>query len=157
MNPLRRKATAVVHDRTTGTDREVVLYQWRLEVAVPLAVVATVVLLLVAVAGVKSFNRYQARADAANRARVTQLNIKTIAQQVKVQEQLANVKAAEAEGIRRAQDIVNRTLTPLYVQHEAVQAQLAMARSQNHTIIYVPAGTNGTPVITQSGSAEEVK
>jgi hypothetical protein len=142
-NPFRRTEVKVFKS-AQGNGREVTVETWRWEVLVPVATVATIVLLVLLVAGLKAFSRYQARADAANRARVTALNVRTANQN-------ANVRAAEADGIRRAQDIINRSLTPLYIQHEAVQAQLAMARSQNHTIIYVPAGTNGTPVITQDG------
>jgi hypothetical protein len=40
------------------------------------------------------------------------------------------------------------------VQFEAIEAQKAIAASgKNNTVIYVPAGTNGTPVITQDGKA----
>jgi NAD-dependent DNA ligase len=88
--------------------------------------------------------------------KVTAINIRNAQQQAKVvAAQDATVKAQAdqrliaAVGIRNAQDEIAKTLTPLYVQFEAVQAQLAMAQSQNHTIVYVPAGTNGTPVITQ--------
>jgi hypothetical protein len=108
--------------------------------------------------GYKVWHRAQVRADANNRVKVTAINIRTAQQQAKVVEaQDATVKAQAdqryiaAVGIRRAQDEVAKTLTPLYVQFEAVQAQLKMAQSENHTVVYVPAGTNGTPVITQNG------
>lgn len=107
---------------------------------------------------VKSWNRVQQRADASNRVKVTAINIRNAQQQAKVvQAQDATVQAQAdqryiaAVGIRKAQDEVGKTLTPLYVQFEAVQAQLAMAHSQNHSVIYVPSGTNGTPVITENG------
>jgi hypothetical protein len=108
--------------------------------------------------GYKSWHRAQQRADANNRVRVTQINIRTAQQQARVVaandarvKALADQRLIAARGIRRSQDEIQSTLTPLYVQFEAVQAQLAMAKSQNHTIIYVPAGTNGTPVITENG------
>lgn len=123
---------------------------------IALACVGVVLILFGLTAGVKSFGRYQARADAGNRVKVTAIQIRSAQQQVRVQQQLANVKAAEADGIRRAQDIVNRTLTPLYVQHEAIQAQERIATSgRNNTVIYVPATTNGTPVITTAGNVPQ--
>jgi hypothetical protein len=110
--------------------------------------------------GYKAWHRAQQRADANNRVRVTAINIRTAQQQAKVVaanddrvRALADQRLIAARGIRNAQDEIQSTLTPLYVQFEAVQAQLAMAKSQNHTIIYVPAGTNGTPVITENGQA----
>lgn len=108
--------------------------------------------------GYNSWHRGQLRADANNRVKVTAINIRNAQQQAKVvQAQDATVQAQAdqryiaAVGIRKAQDEVGKTLTPLYVQFEAVQAQLAMAHSQNHSVIYVPSGTNGTPVITENG------
>lgn len=108
--------------------------------------------------GYKAWHRSQVRADANNRVRVTAINIRNAEQQAKVvAAQDATVKAQAdqryiaAVGIKRAQDEVAKTLTPLYVQFEAVQAQLKMAQSENHTVVYVPAGTNGTPIITQNG------
>lgn len=98
-------------------------------------------------AGIKAFNRYQARADAANSVSVTRTFIQKENQQVAVEKQIARQKVAEAHGIRRSQNIINATLTPLYVQHEAIQAQLAMANSPNHTEIYIPSGNNGVPLV----------
>lgn len=111
-------------------------------------------------AGCKSFNRYQKRADANNNVKVTNINIRKAQQQARIVraqnaaiQARAEQRAIEAHGIRRAQDIISQTLSPLYIQHEAIQAQKAVATSgRNNTIIYVPAGTNGTPVITQAGA-----
>jgi len=103
--------------------------------------------------GVKAYSRYQKRADAHNDVSVTHIRIQQAQQQAQINHaQIAATQAeaekrvAEAVGIRRAQDEIQATLTPLYVQHEAVQAQLAMAHSENHTMIWAPAGTNGTPL-----------
>jgi hypothetical protein len=137
------------------------------EGAVTAAVVVVVSMVILAVvvggfvgilSGYKTWHRAQQRADANNRVRVTQINIRTAQQQAKVVaandarvKALADQRLIAARGVRNAQDEIAKTLTPLYVQFEAVQAQLAMAHSQNHSIIYVPAGTNGTPVITENG------
>jgi regulator of protease activity HflC (stomatin/prohibitin superfamily) len=56
-------------------------------------------------------------------------------------------KIIEAEGIAKAQEIINRTLTPAYLQHEAIQAQMQMADSPNHTTVYIPVGDNGLPLV----------
>jgi regulator of protease activity HflC (stomatin/prohibitin superfamily) len=53
----------------------------------------------------------------------------------------------EAEGIAVAQKIINSTLTPMYLQHEAIKAQMDMADSPNHTTVYIPSGANGIPII----------
>ncbi len=59
----------------------------------------------------------------------------------------AEIKIEEAKGIAEAQRIINSTLTANYLQHEAIQAQLAMSNSPNHTTVYIPSGKNGIPVV----------
>lgn len=59
----------------------------------------------------------------------------------------AEIRIEEAKGIAEAQRIINATLTPNYLQHEAIQAQAAMAASPNHTTVYIPVGNNGLPLV----------
>lgn len=59
----------------------------------------------------------------------------------------AEIKIEEAKGIAEAQKIINSTLTANYLQHEAIQAQLQMAESPNHTTVYIPSGMNGIPLL----------
>jgi hypothetical protein len=59
----------------------------------------------------------------------------------------AEIRVEEAKGIAAAQKIINETLTANYLQHEAINAQLKMAESPNHTTVYIPVGTNGIPLI----------
>lgn len=105
--------------------------------------------------GCRAYNRYQKRQDVANEVSITKTKIQIAEQQAKVNHaQIAATKAEaikkyqESIGIRRAQDEIQKTLTPLYVQHEAIQAQLHMADSPNHTVIWAPAGSNGVPFVT---------
>lgn len=59
----------------------------------------------------------------------------------------AEIRVEEAKGIAQAQKIINATLTPNYLQHEAINAQLKMAESPNHTTVYIPVGNNGVPLV----------
>jgi hypothetical protein len=59
----------------------------------------------------------------------------------------AEVRVAEAKGIAEAQKIINTTLTPNYLQHEAIKAQEKMATSPNNTTVYIPSGSAGIPLI----------
>lgn len=59
----------------------------------------------------------------------------------------AEIRIEEAKGIAEAQRIINSTLTTNYLQHEAINAQLKMASSPNHTTVYIPAGANGIPIV----------
>jgi len=59
----------------------------------------------------------------------------------------AEIRIEEAKGIAKAQQIINTTLTQNYLQHEAINAQLKMASSPNHTTVYIPSGFNGIPIV----------
>lgn len=59
----------------------------------------------------------------------------------------AEIRIEEAKGIAEAQRIINSTLTQNYLQHEAINAQLKMASSPNHTTVYIPSGNNGIPLV----------
>ena len=59
----------------------------------------------------------------------------------------AEIRIEEAKGIAEAQKIINSTLTVNYLQHEAINAQLKMASSPNHTTVYIPSGANGIPLV----------
>jgi leucyl aminopeptidase len=116
------------------------------------AVVGIVVAMLLVVGGLfgfaasyKSFQRYQKRADASNNVKVTEIQIHNQEQRVKIAQQKAEIRYVEATGIRRAQDAISQTLTPLYVQHEMIQA----LRESGATTVYIPTDpASGLPVVT---------
>jgi regulator of protease activity HflC (stomatin/prohibitin superfamily) len=56
-------------------------------------------------------------------------------------------RIVQAEGIARAMEVINQRLTPMYLQHEAIDAQSKMINSPNHTTIYIPVGPNGVPLV----------
>jgi regulator of protease activity HflC (stomatin/prohibitin superfamily) len=59
----------------------------------------------------------------------------------------AERRIVQAEAIAKAMDIINQKLTPNYLQHEAIEAQKAMVGSPNHTVIYIPVGNMGVPLV----------
>jgi prohibitin 1 len=71
--------------------------------------------------------------------------------------QEAERKIIEAKGIAEAQSIINKTLTNQYLQHEAIKAQTMMANGQNHTVVYIPSGDNGIPLVRVVNQEEPVK
>lgn len=97
--------------------------------------------------GSKWYSRYQTRADANNEVFVNEIKIKQQEQLILVEKQKAEIRIVEAHGIAESQKIINATLTDKYLQHEAIRAQEAMARSPNHTTIYIPSGQNGIPLV----------
>ena len=111
--------------------------------------------------GIPVYNRYQTRANEANKILVNELQIRQTEQLVQVEKQKAQIRIVDAQGIAESQRIINATLTDRYLQHEAIQAQLQMANSPNHTTIYIPSGNNGIPLVKTvddtSGTSEKSK
>jgi hypothetical protein len=106
-------------------------------------------------AAVKAYDRAEQRADAKNGVALTHIAINRAQQQalitraqIEATQANAEKRFQEAIGIRRAQNEISSTLTANYLQHEAIQAQKAIATSgRNNTLIYVPAGENGVPLV----------
>lgn len=67
--------------------------------------------------------------------------------EIDIAKQEAQVRIEEAKGIAEAQRIIDATLTPNYLQHQAIKAQEKMASSPNHTTVYIPSGVNGIPLV----------
>jgi len=91
-----------------------------------------------------------------NKVQVTEIEISNQKQQLQVTEQQADIRFQQAVGVRRAQDEIAKTLTPMYLQWEQIQALQAIAQSgKNNTVIYVPDGQGGVPTITaQAGTGK---
>ena len=43
-------------------------------------------------------------------------------------------------------EIIRGQLSPMYIQHEAIEAQKLMVNSPNHTVVYIPSGPMGVPI-----------
>ena len=111
--------------------------------------VVVIALIWAANFGWRAYGRWQSIQEANNQVQLNEIQIKQTAQLVQVENQKAAIRVADAEGISKSQAIINNTLTPLYLQHEAIQAQEAMAQSNNaaHTTIYIPTGNEGIPLV----------
>jgi regulator of protease activity HflC (stomatin/prohibitin superfamily) len=86
-----------------------------------------------------------AKAQEAKIAKETELERKNFEIEIATKE--AQVRVEEAKGIAESQRIINTSLTPFYLQHEAIQAQVSTANSPNHSTVYIPVGTNGLPLV----------
>lgn len=98
---------------------------------------------------------HTARIDAENQAKVNALLINSTDQQVLIHQKQAQVRLADAVGVREAQDEISKTLTPLYVQFEMVDALKQIAESgKNNTVVYIPTGANGIPLISNTDTTQ---
>jgi hypothetical protein len=59
----------------------------------------------------------------------------------------AERRIVQAEGIAKSMKVINAQLTDQYLQHEAIEAQKVMVGSPNHTVIYIPVGPMGIPIV----------
>lgn len=132
-------------------------------ITVGIGIALLIAIILGCMWGFKAYGRYQAVQDSKNDVKTSQikwnnkvqLNKIEIAQQqqrVQIAKQEAEIRKQNAIGIREAQDIINKTLTPLYVQHEMVEQLAAIAKSgRNSSVIYIPTDPkSGLPVTAVS-------
>ena len=113
--------------------------------AVTAAVVCLIGIILILMLTLPGYNRYQKRANAENQVKVTAIQIKNQEQRVQIAKQHAQIRYETAKGIREAQDEISNTLTPLYVQHEMIDA----LRESHATTVYIPTDpATGLPVVT---------
>lgn len=97
------------------------------------------------VIGTINFPQIVASAQEQKISKQTQLEQKKF--EIQIAQQDAQVRIEEAKGIAEAQKIINVTLTSNYLQHEAIRAQEKMAGSPSHTVVYIPSGNNGIPLV----------
>src|SRR5262249_51366030 len=66
--------------------------------------------------------------------------------EIEIERKERTKREVQAQGIANAMEIIRGQLSPMYVQHEAIEAQKAMVNSQNHTVVYIPVGPMGVPL-----------
>jgi hypothetical protein len=59
----------------------------------------------------------------------------------------AQIKVEEARGIQEANALIAGSLTDRYLQYQAIMSQNAQVNSPNHTVIYIPVGPMGVPLV----------
>jgi regulator of protease activity HflC (stomatin/prohibitin superfamily) len=63
--------------------------------------------------------------------------------EIEIERKERTKREVQAQGIANAMQIISGQLSPLYVQHEAIEAQKQMVNSPNHTVVYIPVGAMG--------------
>lgn len=87
-----------------------------------------------------------------------QLREQEYAKQIMVEQAKAELESAKllreaeverARGVAESMEIISEELeqNDNYLQYLAIQAQMKMAESPNHTTVYIPVGANGIPLI----------
>ena len=96
-----------------------------------------------------SYGRWNRLQSAHNNVKVSTIEIQNQTQRVLIAKQQADIRLQDAIGVREAQDEIAKTLTPLYVQYEMVQALQQIAVSgKNSSVVYLPSGAGGVPLVS---------
>ena len=85
-------------------------------------------------------------ADAVSRKLAATQELQRKDTEIEIERKERTKREVQAQGIANAMEIIRGQLTPMYVQHEAIEAQKAMVNSQNHTVVYIPVGPMGVPL-----------
>ena len=66
--------------------------------------------------------------------------------EIEIERKERTKREVQAQGIANAMQIIRGQLSPMYIQHEAIEAQRQMVNSPNHTVVYIPVGPMGVPL-----------
>lgn len=119
------------------------------------ALVLAIAMILGLAFGCKSYSRYQKRADVNNQIHIQQRQLKLYDLKVKQAIKLAEVKKQTAIGQKEANQEIAKRLTPMFIQFEMIEALKSIAASgKNNSVIYIPSGANGVPLVSISGKPQ---
>lgn len=76
-----------------------------------------------------------------------QQKLEQMTTEVEIEKKKKDQRVVEAEGIAQAMEIINAKLTPEYLQYVAIEAQKLMVGSPNNTVVYIPVGPMGVPIV----------
>lgn len=76
-----------------------------------------------------------------------QQKLEQMTTEVAIEQKKKDQRIVEAEGIAKSMEIINAKLTPEYLQYLAIDAQKQMVGSPNHTVVYIPVGNMGVPLV----------
>ena len=63
--------------------------------------------------------------------------------EIEIERKERTKREVQAQGIANAMQIIRGQLSPMYIQHEAIEAQKQMVNSPNHTVVYIPSRSDG--------------
>jgi regulator of protease activity HflC (stomatin/prohibitin superfamily) len=85
-------------------------------------------------------------ADAVSRKLAATQELERKDTEIEIERKERTKREVQAAGIANAMQIIRGQLSPLYVQHEAIESQKLMVNSPNHTTVYIPVGPMGVPL-----------
>jgi regulator of protease activity HflC (stomatin/prohibitin superfamily) len=85
-------------------------------------------------------------ADAVSRKLAATQELQRKDTEIEIERKERTKREVQAQGIANAMQIIRGQLSPMYIQHEAIEAQKLMVNSPNQTVVYIPSGPMGVPV-----------
>jgi regulator of protease activity HflC (stomatin/prohibitin superfamily) len=85
-------------------------------------------------------------ADAVSRKLAATQELQRKDTEIEIERKERTKREVQAQGIANAMQIIRGQLSPMYIQHEAIESQKAMVNSPNHTVVYIPVGPMGVPL-----------
>ena len=85
-------------------------------------------------------------ANAVSRKLATTQELQRKDTEIEIERKERTKREVQAQGIANAMQIIRGQLSPLYIQHEAIESQKLMVNSPNHTVVYIPVGPMGVPL-----------
>ena len=85
-------------------------------------------------------------ADAVSRKLAATQDLQRKDTEIEIERKERTKREVQAQGIANAMQIIRGQLSPMYIQHEAIEAQKLMVNSPNHTVVYIPSGPMGVPI-----------
>ena len=85
-------------------------------------------------------------ADAVSRKLAATQELQRKDTEIEIERKERTKREVQAQGIANAMEIIRGQLSPMYIQHEAIEAQKQMVNSPNHTVVYIPVGPMGVPL-----------
>src|SRR5438094_10262991 len=86
------------------------------------------------------------RADAVSRKLAATQELQRKDTEIEIERKERTKREVQAQGIANAMEIIRGQLSPMYIQHEAIEAQKLMVNGPNHTVVYIPVGPMGVPL-----------
>ena len=120
-------------------------------------VIIAVVLVVVAMIVFPQYNVWKRKLGGEAQLREQEYAKQIVVEQAKAELESAKLlREAEVErarGVAESMEIISEKLeqNESYLQYLAIQAQVKMAESPNHTTVYIPVGPNGLPLIKTIG------
>lgn len=96
-------------------------------------------------------------ADAVSRKLAATQELQRKDTEIEIERKEKSKREVQAQGIANAMEIIRGQLSPMYIQHEAIESQKLMVNSPNHTVVYIPVGPMGVPITGTFAASDPIK